>query len=182
MTDKANALEQAHGLWRRAFAAMQKEYPDVQGHALYVDVCAMELVRAPERFDVIVTSNLFGDILTDLGAGIAGGLGLAASANIHPGQVSLFEPVHGSAPDPAGPRLVPTAAQGFGVILTGGGPFEVAVAVAVADHVADHDHVHEDAYGKWGRRWCGGGRRGRRERCTAASEEPGAGPRGAAHL
>jgi 3-isopropylmalate dehydrogenase len=102
MTDKANALEHAHGLWRRAFAAMQKEYPKVAARALYVDVCAMELVRAPEQFDVIVTSNMFGDILTDLGAAIAGGLGLAASANIHPGRCSLFEPVHGSAPDIAG--------------------------------------------------------------------------------
>jgi 3-isopropylmalate dehydrogenase len=114
MTDKANALEYAHGLWRRAFAAMQKEYPDVQASALYVDVCAMELVRAPERFDVIVTSNMFGNILTDLGAAIAGGLGLAASGNIHPGQVSLFEPVHGSAPDIVGKDL----ANPLGSILT----------------------------------------------------------------
>ena len=102
MSDKANALPYAHGLWRRAFAAMQKEYPDVACEALYVDVAAMEMVRAPERFDVLVTSNMFGDILTDLGAAIAGGLGLAASGNIHPGRVSLFEPVHGSAPDIAG--------------------------------------------------------------------------------
>ncbi len=102
MTDKANALEYAHGLWRRAFAAMQEQYPTVEARALYVDVCAMEMVRAPDAFDVIVTSNMFGDILTDLGAAIAGGLGLAASGNIHPGRVSLFEPVHGSAPDIAG--------------------------------------------------------------------------------
>jgi 3-isopropylmalate dehydrogenase len=102
MTDKANALEYAHGLWRRAFAAMQQEYPDVAARALYVDVCAMEMVRAPDQFDVIVTSNMFGDILTDIGAVIAGGLGLAASGNIHPGRCSLFEPVHGSAPDIAG--------------------------------------------------------------------------------
>jgi 3-isopropylmalate dehydrogenase len=105
MSDKANALPYAHGLWRRAFAAMQKEYPDVKCEALYVDVAAMEMVRAPERFDVLVTSNMFGDILTDLGAAIAGGLGLAASGNIHPGSVSLFEPVHGSAPDIAGKGL-----------------------------------------------------------------------------
>jgi 3-isopropylmalate dehydrogenase len=102
MADKANALQWAHGLWRRAFAAMQQEFPDVKSEALYVDVAAMEMVRAPERFDVLVTSNMFGDILTDLGAIIAGGLGLAASGNIHPGRVSLFEPVHGSAPDIAG--------------------------------------------------------------------------------
>lgn len=114
MTDKANALEYAHGLWRRAFAAMQKEYPDVQAQVLYVDVCAMEMVRAPDRFDVIVTSNMFGDILTDLGAAIAGGLGLAASGNIHPGRVSLFEPVHGSAPDIVGQGV----ANPLGSILT----------------------------------------------------------------
>ena len=114
MTDKANALEYAHGLWRRSFAAMQQEYPDVEATALYVDVCAMEMVRAPERFDVIVTSNMFGDILTDLGAVLAGGLGLAASGNIHPGRVSLFEPVHGSAPDIAGKGL----ANPLGSILT----------------------------------------------------------------
>ena len=102
MVDKANALEFAHGLWRRAFAAMQKEFPDVACSVLFVDVCAMDLVRAPEKFDVIVTSNMFGDILTDLGAAIVGGLGVAASGNIHPGRCSLFEPVHGSAPDIAG--------------------------------------------------------------------------------
>jgi 3-isopropylmalate dehydrogenase len=114
MADKANALESAHGLWRRAFAAMQKEFPAVQASALYVDVAAMEMVRAPERFDVIVTSNMFGDILTDLGAAIAGGLGLAASGNIHPGRCSLFEPVHGSAPDIAGKGV----ANPLGSILT----------------------------------------------------------------
>jgi 3-isopropylmalate dehydrogenase len=102
MSDKANALEYAHGLWQRAFKAMKPEFPDVEATHLYVDVVAMELVRAPERFDVIVTSNMFGDILTDLAAAISGGLGLAASGNIHPGRCSLFEPVHGSAPDIAG--------------------------------------------------------------------------------
>ena len=69
---------------------------------MFVDALAMDLVRAPEEYQVIVTNNLFGDILTDLGAALTGGLGLAASGNIHPGQVSLFEPVHGSAPDIAG--------------------------------------------------------------------------------
>ena len=102
MSDKANALTFAHGLWQRAWQAVRREYADVETHHLYIDVAAMELVRAPERFDVIVTSNMFGDILTDLGAAIVGGLGLAASGNIHPGRCSLFEPVHGSAPDIAG--------------------------------------------------------------------------------
>jgi 3-isopropylmalate dehydrogenase len=102
MSDKANALTYAHGLWQRVFKELQKEYSDIESTHLYVDVAAMEMVRAPERFDVLVTSNMFGDILTDLGAAIAGGLGLAASGNIHPGRCSLFEPVHGSAPDIAG--------------------------------------------------------------------------------
>lgn len=102
MVDKANALPHAHGLWQRTWKELAREFPGVQSSHLFVDVAAMEFVRAPERFDVIVTSNLLGDILTDLGAAITGGLGLAASGNIHPGKVSLFEPVHGSAPDIAG--------------------------------------------------------------------------------
>ena len=104
MVDKANALPHAHGLWQRVFKEVAAEYAPrgIAASHLYVDVAAMEFVRAPERFDVVVTSNLFGDILTDLGAAICGGLGLAASGNIHPGRVSLFEPVHGSAPDIAG--------------------------------------------------------------------------------
>jgi 3-isopropylmalate dehydrogenase len=105
MSDKANALAYAHGLWQRTFAELKREYADVEASHLYVDVAAMEMVRAPERFDVLVTSNMFGDILTDLGAAIAGGLGLAASGNIHPGRCSLFEPVHGSAPDIAGKSI-----------------------------------------------------------------------------
>ena len=104
MIDKANALPHAHGLWQRVFkeVAAEPAHKDIAASHLYVDVAAMEFVRAPERFDVVVTSNLFGDILTDLGAAICGGLGVAASGNIHPGRVSLFEPVHGSAPDSAG--------------------------------------------------------------------------------
>lgn len=102
MADKANVLTHAHGLWRRVFAEVATDYPDVESSAMYVDALAMELVRRPQRFDVVVTCNLFGDILTDLGAALCGGLGLAASGNIHPGRVSLFEPVHGSAPDIVG--------------------------------------------------------------------------------
>ncbi len=105
MVDKANALPHAHGLWQRAFREVAAEHREVQSSHLFVDVAAMEFVRTPERFDVVVTSNLFGDILTDLGAAICGGLGVAASGNIHPGRCSLFEPVHGSAPDIAGKGL-----------------------------------------------------------------------------
>jgi 3-isopropylmalate dehydrogenase len=102
MADKANVMLYGHGLWRRVFAIVAKRYPEMQAKAMYVDALCMELVRAPENYQVIVTNNLFGDILTDLGAALTGGLGIAASGNIHPGRVSLFEPVHGSAPDIAG--------------------------------------------------------------------------------
>ena len=102
MADKANVLRFGHGLWRRTFAEVSKKHPGVQAKAIYLDALAMDLIRQPEAYEVIVTNNLFGDILTDLGAALTGGLGLAASGNIHPGRVSLFEPVHGSAPDIAG--------------------------------------------------------------------------------
>src|SRR5438128_2278210 len=102
MADKANVLLFGHGLWQRTFAEGSRRYPGIDANALYVDALAMDLVRQPEAYDVIVTNNLFGDILTDLGAALTGGLGIAASGNIHPGRVSLFEPVHGSAPDIAG--------------------------------------------------------------------------------
>jgi 3-isopropylmalate dehydrogenase len=105
MADKANAMEHVGGLWRRVFAEVASEFPEIESEALYVDMVAMDLVRRPGRYDVIVTSNLFGDILSDLGAQLAGGLGLSASANLHPGRTSLFEPVHGSAPDIAGQDL-----------------------------------------------------------------------------
>lgn len=99
---KSNAIKYGGALWQRVFQEIASQYPQIKAKQLYIDTMAMEFVRAPEQFDVIVTSNLFGDILTDLGAGISGGLGLAASANIHPGKIGLFEPVHGSAPDIAG--------------------------------------------------------------------------------
>ena len=102
MGDKSNAVRFGGGLWRRTFDAVRRDYPDIATEALYVDLMAMDFVRAPHRFDVVVTNNLFGDILTDLGAGLVGGLGIAASANLHPGRIGLFEPVHGSAPDIVG--------------------------------------------------------------------------------
>ncbi|HEV2148613.1 MAG TPA: 3-isopropylmalate dehydrogenase [Longimicrobiaceae bacterium] len=114
MSDKANAMEHAGGLWRRVFREVAAEYPEVESEALYVDMLAMDMVRRPERYRVIVTGNLFGDILSDLGAQLAGGLGLSASGNIHPGRVSLFEPVHGSAPDIAGKGI----ANPFAAMLT----------------------------------------------------------------
>ncbi|MCH1571301.1 MAG: isocitrate/isopropylmalate family dehydrogenase, partial [Longimicrobiales bacterium] len=90
------------GLWRRVFAEVASEHPDIEADAMYVDAMAMDLVRRPERYEVLVASNLFGDIISDLAAEITGGIGMAPSANIHPGRHALFEPVHGSAPDIAG--------------------------------------------------------------------------------
>lgn len=116
MSDKANVLSYAHGLWQRVFKEVAAEYPHIESRHLYADVLAMEMVRAPEDFDVIVTCNMFGDILSDLGAELVGGLGLAASANLNPGQVSLFEPVHGSAPNIAGQDV----ANPLAMVLTGG--------------------------------------------------------------
>jgi 3-isopropylmalate dehydrogenase len=115
MADKANVLLYGHGLWRRTFAEVSRRHPALQAKAMYVDALAMDLIRQPEAYDVIVTNNLFGDILTDLGAALTGGLGLAASGNIHPGRVSLFEPVHGSAPDIAGQGK----ANPLAMVLTG---------------------------------------------------------------
>ena len=98
MADKSNIMRFAHDLWQRAFAEMAEEYPDIEASHLFVDALTMQMVRKPEQFEVIVTNNMFGDIITDLGAALQGGLGMAASANLYPGRVSMFEPVHGSAP------------------------------------------------------------------------------------
>jgi len=102
MSDKSNAMTFAHDLWQRVFKEVRQEYAEIESRHLYIDTLAMEIVRDPRQFDVIVTCNLFGDIISDLGAQLAGGLGLAPSGNIHPGRTSLFEPVHGSAPNIAG--------------------------------------------------------------------------------
>jgi 3-isopropylmalate dehydrogenase len=105
MSDKSNAMRHGHDLWQRVFKQVATEYPDIEPHHLYVDALCMEMVRAPEQFQVIVTNNLFGDIVTDLGAQLQGGIGLAASGNLHPGRVGMFEPVHGSAPTLVGQEL-----------------------------------------------------------------------------
>lgn len=102
LVDKANAQRHAGGLWRRVFAEVGARYPAIEQDAMYVDAMAMDLIRRPQRYQVIVASNLFGDIVSDVAAEVTGGLGLAPSANIHPGRNALFEPVHGSAPDIAG--------------------------------------------------------------------------------
>jgi 3-isopropylmalate dehydrogenase len=101
---KTNVLTYAHDLWMRAFNEIATDYPDIKCDYQHVDACCMRMVASPERFDVIVTTNMFGDIITDLGAVLQGGMGLAASANLNPDRTapSMFEPVHGSAPDIAG--------------------------------------------------------------------------------
>jgi 3-isopropylmalate dehydrogenase len=112
LVHKNNVLTRAGGLWTRTFEEVAKEFPDVTTDYLHVDAASMFFVTNPERFDVVVTDNLFGDILTDIAAAICGGIGLAASGNINPtGEFpSMFEPVHGSAPDIAGKSLAdPTA-------------------------------------------------------------------------
>jgi 3-isopropylmalate dehydrogenase len=114
MADKSNAMAQGHALWQRVFREIGAEYPDVTATHLYIDALAMFLVTDPGRFQVIVTNNLFGDIITDIGGALQGGLGMAASGNIHPGRTSLFEPVHGSAPQLAGRNV----ANPMGAILS----------------------------------------------------------------
>jgi 3-isopropylmalate dehydrogenase len=134
MSDKSNAMTFAHDLWQRVFQEVRQEYADIESRHLYIDTLAMEIVRDPRQFDVIVTCNLFGDIISDLGAQLAGGLGLAPSGNIHPGRTSLFEPVHGSAPNIAGKGI----ANPLGSILTAGMLLEFLgwMAEAAAVHTA----------------------------------------------
>jgi 3-isopropylmalate dehydrogenase len=114
MADKSNVQRFGGDLWQRVFKEVAEGYPEIESNHQYVDAMAMYMVLDPAQYDVIVSNNLFGDILTDLGAAIQGGLGLAASGNIHPGKVSLFEPVHGSAPPLAGKGI----ANPIGAILT----------------------------------------------------------------
>lgn len=137
LVDKSNAIP-IQQLWRDILEEVGAAYPDVQRDAMYVDAASMFLVLHPERFDVIVTTNLFGDILSDLGAALAGGLGSAASANVHPGRVSLFEPIHGSAPKYAGQDVAsPVGAIGaVGMMLEHLGEHDAAAAVSGAIRAA----------------------------------------------
>jgi 3-isopropylmalate dehydrogenase len=102
MSDKSNVMRYGHDLWQRCFREVAADYPQIQAQHMFVDALAMQMVLHPEKLDVIVTNNMFGDIITDLGAALQGGLGVAATANLHPGRTSMFEPVHGSAPKYAG--------------------------------------------------------------------------------
>jgi 3-isopropylmalate dehydrogenase len=151
MADKSNVQRFGGDLWQRVFKEVAKDYPEVEANHQYVDAMAMFMVLDPGQYDVIVSNNLFGDILTDLGAAIQGGLGLAASGNIHPGRVSLFEPVHGSAPAIAGQGI----ANPVGAILTSAMMLEYlghkkaseAIERAVSESIS-HEETTRDLGGK----------------------------------
>jgi 3-isopropylmalate dehydrogenase len=140
MADKSNAMTHGHALWQRVFHEVRVQHPEIEARHLYIDALALLLIQNPAQFDVIVTNNLFGDIITDLGAALQGGLGLAASGNLHPGKTSMFEPVHGSAPPLAGKNI----ANPMGAILSaalmldylGLKPESLAVEAAVQEAVA----------------------------------------------
>jgi 3-isopropylmalate dehydrogenase len=160
LVDKANVMRHAGDLWRRTFAEVGESYPEILQDAMYVDAVAMDLVRRPERYAVIVTSNLFGDILSDLAAELTGGLGLAPSANVHPGKHVMIEPVHGSAPDIAGRgtanpvgaiRCVALLLDHFGY-AEAGERVERAVAAAIAEGRTTPDlggSLSTEEVGRW---------------------------------
>jgi len=135
VVDKANAIE-TQQLWRRTAEEVSADYPGIELDFAYIDAACMWMVKNPEAFDVIVTPNLFGDIITDLGAMVQGGMGIAASGNIHPGQVSLFEPIHGSAPKYKGKGVVSPlaaiAAVGMLLDFLGETPAAAAIERAIA--------------------------------------------------
>ena len=153
LTDKANAMEHVGELWRRVFKEVSAEYSDIKTDAVYVDALAMNMILKPADYDIIVAPNLFGDILSDVAAALVGGLGLAPSANLHPGRAGLFEPVHGSAPPLVGTnRANPLAAVLTAALLVEhlGYPeaareMEKAVAEAVAN-----SETTPDLGGSWG--------------------------------
>jgi 3-isopropylmalate dehydrogenase len=161
LVDKANVLTYGHDLWRRTFVEVGAEYPDVQQDFAFVDACCMWMVKNPEWFDVIVTTNMFGDIITDLGAIIQGGLGVAAGANINPQGVSMFEPIHGSAPKHAGKGVVcPLAAILAGAMMMEhlgeaavAAEIEKAVTTALASHrfgdLSTSSGVRTEEYGDY---------------------------------
>jgi len=141
MSDKSNAMTYAGGLWQRVFKEVSADYPQIKAEHMYVDALCAQMVRDPRQFDVIVTNNIFGDIITDLAAGLQGGLGMAASGNIHPGRTSMFEPVHGSAPMIAGKDV----ANPMGAILTAAMMLRHSGFPAVSQQIenAVHDAVRE---------------------------------------
>jgi len=153
MADKSNAMTQGHALWQRVFGELRSQYPGVQATHMYIDALAMFLVQNPGQFQVIVTNNLFGDIITDLGSALQGGLGMAASGNLHPGRTSMFEPVHGSAPPLAGKNV----ANPIGAILSAalmlealGRPEDAARVERAAERAVQAGEVTQDIGGSLG--------------------------------
>src|SRR6185295_17382538 len=129
MSDKSNVMGYAGDLWQRSFKETAARYPSIRASHLYIDALCLLMVRQPRDFQVIVTNNMFGDIVTDLAAALQGGLGMAASGNINPGNVSLFEPVHGSSPPLAGKNI----ANPMGSILS---------AAMMLEHVGLNEAAH----------------------------------------
>jgi 3-isopropylmalate dehydrogenase len=158
MADKSNAMTQGHALWQRVFRELSPKYPGVEATHYYIDALAMYMVLDPGQFQVIVTNNLFGDIITDLGATFQGGLGMAASGNIHPGKTSMFEPVHGSAPKFAGKNVANPigAISSAALMLETLGLGQEAAAVDAAISKAVHERqVTQDIGGTLGTREAG---------------------------
>ncbi len=158
MADKSNAMQQGHALWQRVFKQVSSEYPAVQATHYYIDALAMYMVLDPAQFEVIVTNNLFGDIVTDLGATFQGGLGMAASGNLHPGRTSMFEPVHGSAPKFAGKNVanpIGAIASAALMIETLGLAREAAAIDAAILKAVKENQVTPDIGGKLGTREAG---------------------------
>jgi 3-isopropylmalate dehydrogenase len=158
MADKSNAMSQGHALWQRVFREVAPQYPGIEARHLYIDALALLMVQNPGQFDVIVTNNLFGDIITDLGAALQGGLGLSASGNLHPGKTSMFEPVHGSAPPLAGKNV----ANPMGAILSAvlmleylGWKEEAAAVEAAVQHAVVSGHGTKEIGGSLGTRETG---------------------------
>ncbi|MBZ0120478.1 MAG: isocitrate/isopropylmalate dehydrogenase family protein [Sandaracinaceae bacterium] len=153
MTDKSNAMRAAGDLWQRTFREVAASYPAIEAKHQYVDALCLNFVRDPGQFQVIVTNNLFGDIVTDLGAALQGGLGMAASANVQPGRVSMFEPVHGSAPDIAGKDLANPLATVLtvGLMMTHLGFLEEeARLTAIVKRAVDEKKCTRDVGGELG--------------------------------
>lgn len=158
MSDKSNVMQYAGGLWQRTFQEVSSRYPGVWSTHLYIDALALQMIRKPHEFQVIVTNNMFGDIVTDLGAALQGGLGMAASGNINPNVTSMFEPVHGSAPAHAGKNV----ANPMGAILTAAMMLEhlgfTDAAQAIESAVVaciNEDQITPDVGGKLGTREVG---------------------------
>jgi 3-isopropylmalate dehydrogenase len=140
LCDKSNVLTFGHDLWQRVFKEVGEDFPDITMDHAYVDATCMWMVKNPEWFDVIVTTNMFGDIITDLGAMIQGGMGIAASGNINPEGVSMFEPIHGSAPKYAGTNkanpLAAICAMGMLLEYTGHAKAAARIETAISDTLA----------------------------------------------